>query len=101
MEDHLVVCLVVMSALGGLVAADMIQEHCGAAHRRRLLEPYVVKMAIVSNCGQKRKVSVQVGAGVASPRCGYQQKCDVAGSGCMVGMPHFRGYCLHSHQELE
>jgi len=101
MEDHLVVCLVVMSALGGLVEADMIQGHCGAAHRRRRSGPYVVKMAIVSNCGQKRKVSVRVGAGAASPRCGCQQKCVVAGSGCMVGMPHFQAYCLHFHQELE
>lgn len=101
MEDHLVVCLVVTSVLEGLVAADMIQEHYEAAHHRRLLEPDVVKMAIVSNCGQKRKVSVQVGAEVANPRCGYQQKCVVAGSGCMVVMPHFQGYCLHFHLELE
>lgn len=101
MEDHLVVCLVVMSALGGLLAVDMIQERYGAAHHHRRLGPYAVKMAIASSCGQKRKVNVRVGAGVANPRCGCPQKCVVAGSGCMVGTPHFPGYCLHFHQELE
>lgn len=101
MEDRLVVCLVLMSALGGLVAADMIREHYGAAHRRPRLGLYVVKTAIVSNCGQRRKVSVRMGAGVASQPCGCPQKCVVAGSGCKEGMPHFQGCCLHFHQELE
>lgn len=100
-EDHLAVCLVVMSALGGLVAADTIREHYGAAHRRRRLGLYVVRKAIVSNCGQKRKVSGRLGAGVASQRYGCQQKCVVAGSDYRVEMPHFQCCCLRFHQELE
>jgi hypothetical protein len=101
MGDHPVVCLVVMSALGGLVAAGMIRERYGVAHRRRQLGLYVVKTAIVSNCGQKRKESVQAEAGAASQRYGCRPKCVDAGSGCRVGMPRFQGCCLQFHQELE
>lgn len=100
-EDHQAVCLVLMSVLEGLVAADMTREHYGAAHRRRQSGLYVVKMATEWSYDRRHKASVRAEAGVASQRCGCQQKCAVAGSGCREEMLHFQGCCLHSLQEPE
>lgn len=101
MEHRLVVCPASTSALEALEEAGMIPEHCEVARHRRQPVLYAVKKAIVSSCGQMRRVNVLVGAGAASQRCGCQQRCVVAESGCMEGMRHFQGYCLRFLPELE